>query len=331
MNYLANEKRYDSMPYRRSGRNGLKLPAVSLGIWYNFGGVDPLENSRAMLRQAFDLGITHIDIANNYGPPPGSAEETFGRVFREDLAPYRDEMVISNKAGYFMWPGPYGEWGSRKYLIASCDQSLKRTGLDYFDIFYSHRPDPKTPMEETMGALDHIVRSGRALYAGISTYSPEQTREASRILRELGTPCLIHQPRYNMFNRWIEDELLDVLEEEGIGCIPFSPLCQGILTNKYIDKIPAESRAGKYDGELDWGDRVTDSRIAKVVKLNAIAQARGQNMAQLAVAWVLRLPNITSALIGASKPEQIVDIVNGLENLELSNDELQAIEEILAG
>ena len=330
MNYLANEKRYESMPYRRSGRSGLKLPAVSLGIWYNFGGVDPLENSRAMLRQAFDLGITHIDIANNYGPPPGSAEETFGRIFRQDLAPYRDELVISNKAGYLMWPGPYGEWGSRKYLIASCDQSLKRTGLDYFDIFYTHRPDPETPMEETMGALDTIVRSGRALYAGLSTYSPEQTREAAGIVRELGTPCLIHQPRYNMFDRWIEDGLLDVLEEEGIGCIPFSPLCQGILTNKYIDRIPEESRAGKYDGELFWGDSVTDSRIAKVVKLNEIAKARGQNIAQLAVAWVLRLPVITSALIGASKPEQIVDISNGLENLTFSEDELQAIEDILA-
>lgn len=329
MKYLANQERYDAMIYRRSGRSGVKLPAIALGIWYNFGGFDPFENCRAMIRTAFDLGITHIDIANNYGPPPGSAEETFGRVFRKDLKPYRDELLISNKAGYWMWPGPYGEWGSRKYLIASCDQSLKRTGLEYFDIFYSHRPDPQTPMEETMGALDHIVRSGRALYAGISTYSPQQTREAARILKELGTPCLIHQPRYNMFDRWIEDGLLDVLEDEGIGCIPFSPLCQGILTNKYIDKIPAESRAGKYDGELFWGDSVTADRVAKVVRLNEIAEARGQNMAQLAVAWVLRLETITSALIGASRPEQIVDVVGALDNLEFSEVELLAIEDIL--
>lgn len=331
MSYLPANTRYDTMPYNRSGRSGLKLPAVSLGIWYNFGGVDPLENSRAMLRTAFDLGITHIDIANNYGPPPGSAEETFGRVLREDLAPYRDELVISSKAGYYMWPGPYGEWGSRKYLVASCDQSLKRTGLDYFDIFYSHRPDPNTPLEETMGALDYIVRSGRALYVGISTYSPEQTREASRILRELGTPCLIHQPRYNMFDRWIEDGLLDVLEEEGIGCIPFSPLCQGILTNKYIsDDMPDDSRAAKLAGKFHWGDSVTEDRIAKVHKLNEIAKARGQNMAQLAIAWVLRKSTITSALIGASRPEQIEDVVAGLSKLEFSEDELQAIEDILA-
>jgi L-glyceraldehyde 3-phosphate reductase len=328
MPYKADETRYDSMLYRRTGRSGLKLPAVSLGIWYNFGGIDPLENARAMLRKAFDLGITHIDIANNYGPPPGSAEETFGRVFREDLAPYRDELVISNKAGYLMWPGPYGEWGSRKYLIASCDQSLKRTGLEYFDIFYSHRPDPDTPMEETMGALDFIVRSGRALYAGISTYNPQQTREAARILRELGTPCLIHQPRYNMFDRWIEDGLLDVLEEEGIGCIPFSPLAQGILTNKYIDQIPEDSRAARFD-ELFWGDSVTAERVSKVVELNKIAKARGQNMAQLAIAWTLRNPLITSALIGASKPEQIEDVVMALDNLELNEEELEAIEEIL--
>jgi len=331
MNYLANQERYDAMDYRRSGRSGLRLPAVALGIWYNFGGIDPFENCRAMIRTAFDLGITHIDIANNYGPPAGSAEETFGRILRKDLKPYRDELLISSKAGYYMWPGPYGEWGSRKYLIASCDQSLKRTGLEYFDIFYSHRPDPRTPMEETMGALDYIVRSGRALYAGISTYSPQQTREASRILKELGTPCLIHQPRYNMFDRWIEDELLDVLEDEGIGCIPFSPLCQGILTNKYIDQIPEGSRAGKLDGELFWGDSVTAERVAKVVKLNEIAKARGQNMAQLAVAWVLRLDGITSALIGASRPEQIADVVGALDNLSFSEEELLAIEDILAG
>lgn len=329
MPYVANENRYETMQYRRTGRSGLLLPAISLGIWYNFGGIDPLENSRAMLRKAFDLGITHIDIANNYGPPPGSAEETFARVFRDDLKPYRDELVVSNKAGYLMWPGPYGEWGSRKYLIASCDQSLRRTGLEYFDIFYSHRPDPDTPIEETMGALDTIVRSGRALYAGISSYDPQQTREALAILRELGTPCLIHQPRYNMFDRWIEDGLLDVLQDEGIGCIPFSPLAQGILTNKYIDQIPEDSRAARFD-ELYWGDEVTADRLAKVVELNKIARARGQNMAQMAVAWVLRLPTITSALIGASKPEQIEDIVAALANLEFSEEELQAIDEILA-
>jgi L-glyceraldehyde 3-phosphate reductase len=330
MTYLPSEQRYDAMEYRRSGRSGLLLPAVSLGIWYNFGGVDPLENARAMIHKAFDLGITHIDIANNYGPPPGSAEETFGRIFRDDLAAYRDELVVSNKAGYLMWPGPYGEWGSRKYLIASCDQSLKRTGLDYFDIFYSHRPDPDTPLEETMGALDYIVRSGRALYAGISTYSPEQTREASRILRQLGTPCLIHQPRYNMFDRWIEDGLLDVLEEEGIGCIAFSPLDQGILTNKYIDHIPDESRAAKLSGQFHWGDRVSEERIAKVRKLNEIARARGQTLAQMAVAWVLRHPVMTSALIGASSVQQVEDNVAALNNLRFSDEELQAIERILA-
>lgn len=332
MVYLAHDSRYDSMTYNRSGRSGLKLPAISLGIWYNFGGIDPVEKSRAMLRKAFDLGITHIDIANNYGPPPGSAEETFGRIFKEDLKPYRDELIVSNKAGYYMWPGPYGEWGSRKYLVASCDQSLKRTGLDYFDIFYSHRPDPNTPLEETMGALDFIVRSGRALYAGISTYSPEQTREASRILRELGTPCLIHQPRYNMFDRWIEEDgLVEVLAEEGIGCIGFSPLCQGILTNKYIDQIPEGSRASKLANDFHWGDEVTDERIEKVRKLNNIALERGQNMAQMAIAWTLRLDVMTSALIGASRPEQIIDAAGALDNLEFSEEELDAIEAILAG
>ncbi len=331
MNYLPAETRYDSMQYNRTGRSGLLLPAVSLGIWYNFGGVDPIENARAMLLKAFDLGITHIDIGNNYGPPPGSAEETLGHVLRDDLARYRDELVISDKAGYRMWPGPYGEWGARKYLVASCDQSLKRTGLDYFDIFYSHRPDPDTPLEETMGALDYIVRSGRALYVGISTYSPEQTRQASKILRDLGTPCLIHQPRYNMFDRWIEDGLLQVLDEEGIGCIAFSPLCQGILTNKYIEQVPDESRAAKLSGQFHWGDAVSRERIAKVRKLNEIAIARGQNMAQMAVAWVLRHKGMTSALIGASRPEQIEDVVAALNNLEFSGQELQAIEDILAG
>lgn len=330
MVYKAAENRYDNMVYRRTGKSGLLLPAISLGIWYNFGGIDPVENARAMLHKAFDLGITHIDIGNNYGPPPGSAEETLGRILREDLAPYRDELIISDKAGYRMWPGPYGEWGSRKYLIASCDQSLKRTGLDYFDIFYSHRPDPDTPMEETMSALDYIVRSGRALYVGISSYSPEQTREAAVILKELGTPCLIHQPRYNMFDRWIEDGLLDALDDEGIGCICFSPLCQGILTNKYIDKVPEGSRADKLGGNFHWGDEVAEQQIEKVRKLNNIAKQRGQNMAQLAVAWVLRHETVTSALIGASRPQQIEDIVASLNNLDFSAEELQSIEDILA-
>ena len=268
MVYQADSSRYDSMTFRRSGRSGLLLPAISIGIWWNFGGIDAVENCREILRRAFDLGITHIDIANNYGPPPGSAEETFGQIYRQDLAPYRDELIVSNKAGYRMWDGPYGEWGSRKYLVASCDQSLQRTGLDYFDIFYSHRPDPDTPLEETMGALDFIVRSGRALYAGISSYRPEQAREAARILRELGTPCLIHQPRYNMFDRWIEDGLLDVLGDEGIGCISFSPLDQGILTNKYFGATPADSRAMKHQ----WGDRLAQQKLDKVVKLNNIAR-----------------------------------------------------------
>ena len=325
MVYQAAENRYDTMKYRRTGRSGLLLPAISLGIWWNFGGVDPIENARDMLRKAFDLGVTHIDIANNYGPPAGSAEETFAQVFRQDLAPYRDELIVSDKAGYRMWPGPYGEYGSRKYLIASCDQSLKRTGLDYFDIFYSHRPDPDTPLEETMGALDHIVRSGRALYAGISNYRPEMAREASRILKELGTPCLIHQPRYNMFDRWIEDGLLDLLGDEGIGCISFSPLDQGILTNKYIGDVPGDSRAVKHQ----WGDRLAQQKLEKVVKLNAIARDRGQNMAQLAIAWNLRHPEMTSALIGASKPAQIEDAVGALDNLDFSEDELNRIEAIL--
>ncbi len=325
MVYQASDTRYDRMTYRRTGRSGLLLPAISIGIWWNFGGVDTIENSRDMLRTAFDLGVTHIDIANNYGPPPGSAEETFAQIFRQDLAPYRDELIVSNKAGYRMWEGPYGEWGSRKYLIASCDQSLKRTGLDYFDIFYSHRPDPDTPLEETMAALDHIVRSGRALYAGISSYRPAMAREAARILREMGTPCLIHQPRYNMFDRWIEDGLTDVLEDEGVGCICFSPLDQGILTNKYIGAKPDDSRAIK----LGWGDRLSQEKIAKVSKLNAIARERDQNMAQLALAWTLRLPVMTSALIGASKPSQIEDAVQALDNLEFSADELARIEAIL--
>lgn len=332
MPYVADDTRYDRMHYRRSGRSGLKLPAITLGLWYNFGGIDREENARAMVRRAFDLGITHFDLANNYGPPPGSAESTFGRILATDLAPYRDELVISSKAGYFMWPGPYGEWGSRKYLVASLDQSLKRMGLDYVDIFYSHRPDPETPLEETMGALDYIVRSGRALYVGISTYSPEQTRQAAAILRDLGTPCLIHQPRYNMFDRWIEEDgLLPVLTEEGIGCIGFSPLCQGILTDKYLREIPTDSRAEKFGGKFNWGDSVSAERVAKVRLLNEMAQARGQSMAQMAIAWVLRHPGMTSALIGASKVSQIEDAVAALDNLDFTAAELTRIEEILAG
>jgi L-glyceraldehyde 3-phosphate reductase len=330
MHYLPATTRYERMTYRRSGRSGLQLPAITLGLWYNFGGVDAFENARAMIHRAFDLGVTHFDLANNYGPPPGSAEENFGRILAKDLKPYRDELIISSKAGYRMWPGPYGEWGSRKYLIASLDQSLQRMGLEYVDIFYSHRPDPHTPLEETMGALDYIVRSGRALYVGISTYSPEQTRQAAAIMRDLGTPLLIHQPRYNMFDRWIEDGLLDTLAEEGMGCIAFSPLCQGILTDKYLQGIPADSRAAKIRGRFHWGDRVTEQRIAKVRQLDELARARGQSMAQMAIAWVLRWKGMTSALIGASKVGQIEEAVAALDHLSFSDEELAAIETILA-
>jgi L-glyceraldehyde 3-phosphate reductase len=306
------------------------LPAISLGLWHNFGGVDVFEDARAMIRRAFDLGITHFDLANNYGPPPGSAEETFGRVMEKDLAPYRDELIISSKAGYRMWPGPYGEWGSRKYLVASLDQSLGRMGLDYVDIFYSHRFDPNTPMEETMQALDYIVRSGRALYIGISSYDADRTERAAEILRDLGTPCLIHQPSYSMFNRWVEDALLDTLEDEGIGSICFSPLAQGLLTNKYLGgDIPEGSRASKEHGFLR-PSHITDEKLAKVRKLNAIAEARGQTMAQLALVWVLRHETVTSALVGASRVSQVEDNVAALDNLSLSEEELDAIEEILA-
>jgi L-glyceraldehyde 3-phosphate reductase len=317
------------MSYRRSGRSGLKLPAISLGLWHNFGGVDTLENMRAMLRRAFDLGVTHFDLANNYGPPPGSAEENFGRLLKQDFAPYRDELILSTKAGYWMWPGPYGEWGSRKYLIASLDQSLKRMGLEYVDIFYHHRPDPDTPLEETMMALDYAVRSGRALYAAISNYPAEKARQAAQILRQLGTPLLIHQPYYNMFGRWIEDGLLQTLDEEGVGCIAFSPLAQGVLTNKYLaGDIPAGSRAAKAHGFLR-PEHVTDDKIVKARKLNEIAQARGQTLAQLALAWVLRHPGMTSALIGASKVSQVEDSVAALQNLAFSGDELAQIDAIL--
>jgi L-glyceraldehyde 3-phosphate reductase len=318
------------MPYARCGRSGLKLPPISLGLWHNFGGVDPLENSRAMVWRAFDLGITHFDLANNYGPPPGSAEETFGQIVRQDLAPFRDELIISTKAGYLMWPGPYGEWGSRKYLVASLDQSLRRMGLDYVDIFYHHRPDPETPLEETMGALDHIVRSGKALYVGISSYTADQTRQAAKILNALATPCLIHQPRYSMFDRWIEGDLLAVLREEGIGCIVFSPLAQGLLTDKYLKGIPADSRASKPHGFLKR-EQITDDKLAKVRRLQPLAQARGQTLAQMALAWVLRHSEVTSALIGASRREQIDDAVGALKNLNFAAEELQSIENILAG
>jgi L-glyceraldehyde 3-phosphate reductase len=318
------------MPYNRCGRTGLRLPAISLGLWHNFGGVDRYEDGRAMIRRAFDLGITHFDLANNYGPPPGSAEETFGRVLRDDLAPYRDELIISSKAGYGMWAGPYGEWGSRKYLIASLDQSLRRMGLDYVDIFYHHRPDPDTPLEETMGALDQIVRSGKALYAGISNYSADQTRAAAKILRQLGTPCVIHQPSYSMFNRWVEDGLLDALRDEGVGCIVFSPLAQGLLSDKYLDGVPEGSRASKAHGFLRPA-HITDEKLAKVRQLNDLAAARGQTLAQLALAWVLRDPVVTSALIGASRPAQIDDAVGALQAAPLASEELQAIEAILKG
>ena len=320
--------RYSSLVYNRCGRSGLKLPAISLGLWHNFGGVDPLENQRAMARRAFDLGITHFDLANNYGPPPGSAEENFGRILRLDLAPFRDELVISTKAGFLMWPGPYGEWGSRKNLLASLDQSLRRLGLEYVDIFYSHRPDPETPLEETMSALNQAVRQGKALYAGISNYRPEDARKAIRILRDLGTPCLIHQASYSMLNRWIEEGLLDVLGEEGVGCIAFCPLAQGLLTSRYLQGIPADSRAGKPSTFLKK-EAVTEEKLAKIRRLDALARERGQSLAQMALAWVLRDARVTSALIGASRPEQIAEDVQALTNRSFTADEIQHIEEAL--
>jgi L-glyceraldehyde 3-phosphate reductase len=328
MVYQADETRYDKMKYNRSGRSGLQLPAISLGLWHNFGGVDTYENGRAMLRRAFDLGITHFDLANNYGPPAGSAEEMFGKILKTDFAPYRDEMIISSKAGYYMWPGPYGDWGSRKYLTASLDQSLKRMGLDYVDIFYSHRPDPNTPLEETMGALDSIVRQGKALYVGISSYSAEQTAEAIKILNKLGTPLVIHQPSYSMINRWIEDGLQDVLQENGVGSIAFCPLAQGLLTNKYLHGIPSDSRAAKSTGALGT-DQVTEEVVHRVQKLHEIAAERGQNLAQMALAWVLRGGKVTSALIGASRVSQIEENVAALNNLSFSQEELNRIEDIL--
>ena len=326
--YVPSSNRYDTMTYNRTGKSGLKLPAISLGWWYNFGGVDKLENGRAIARRAFDLGVTHFDLANNYGPPPGSSEVTFGQLYKQDFHPYRDELIISTKAGYDMWPGPYGEWGSRKYLLASLDQSLKRMGLEYVDIFYSHRPDPDTPLEETMGALDSAVRQGKALYVGISSYSPEMTREAAHILREMGTPCLIHQPSYNMFDRWIEDGLTDVLADEGIGCIVFSPLAQGQLTQRYLDGIPSDARASKTERVWLTPNEVKEN-LPKVKKLNELAQSRGQSLAQMAIAWTLRNPVVTSSLIGASSVKQLEDNLAALKNLKFSDEELGKVEEIL--
>jgi L-glyceraldehyde 3-phosphate reductase len=326
MTYVPAGARYDRMQYRRSGRSGLELPLFSLGLWWNFGGDVPLERSRAIVRRAFDLGITHFDLANNYGPPYGSAEETFGRLLRDDLRPYRDELVVSTKAGWDMWPGPYGDRGSRKYLLASLDQSLGRLGLDYVDIFYSHRADPDTPLEETMGALDSAVRQGKALYVGISSYSPARTREAARILRGLGTPLLIHQPSYSMLNRWIEDELLDTLEELGVGAIAFSPLAQGMLTDKYLDGVPAGSRASRPSSLSP--DLLTDEAVARIRALNELAAARGQSLAQLALAWTLRDPRVTSALIGVSSVEQLEANVAALDRLDFDDGELAEIDRL---
>jgi L-glyceraldehyde 3-phosphate reductase len=324
MAYVPAAERYDAMRYNRCGASGLKLPAVSLGLWHNFGHDRPLDSGRAIVRRAFDLGVTHFDLANNYGPPYGSAEENFGRLFTQDLAPYRDELVISTKAGYDMWPGPYGEWGSRKYLLASLDQSLRRIGLDYVDIFYSHRYDPETPLEETMGALDAAVRQGKALYAGISSYSAEKTREAAAILDSLGTPLLIHQPSYSMLNRWIEGDLLDALGELGVGCIVFSPLAQGMLTDRYLDGIPEGSRATQHKSLSP--DLLSEEALEKIRALNEVAQRRGQSLAQLALAWALRDPRVTSALLGASSVVQLETNVAALDRLELSADELAEID-----
>ena len=326
MPYVAAENRYEKMIYNRCGRSGLKLPAISLGLWHNFGNDTPHGTKQALVRKAFDLGITHFDLANNYGPPPGSAETAFGEILRSDFAAYRDEMIISTKAGYEMWAGPYGEWGSRKYVLASLDQSLKRMGLDYVDIFYSHRFDPATPLEETMGALDHAVRSGKALYAGISSYNSQRTREAADILRQLGTPCLIHQPSYSMLNRWVEEDgLLDTLEGLGIGSIVFSPLAQGMLSDKYLNGIPEDSRAAQ--GKSLRKSFINEKTIANIKALNGIAEKRGQTLAQMALAWVLRGGHVTSALIGASRPQQIEDSVGALKNLEFSQAELKEIDQ----
>jgi L-glyceraldehyde 3-phosphate reductase len=328
--YTPSASRYDTMKYNRCGRSGLLLPAISLGLWHNFGSVDDYTTMQQIIFRAFDRGITHFDLANNYGPPPGEAERNFGKIFHKDLKQYRDEMIISSKAGYLMWPGPYGEWGSRKYLIASLDQSLQRMGLDYVDIFYSHRPDPATPMEETMMALDQIVRSGKALYAGISSYDAEQTSRACAILKELGTPCLIHQPKYSMFVRWVENGLLDVLEEEGVGCIAFSPLAQGLLTDKYIRNIPSSSRVGRglTNGAISQQD-ISPQVLNRVKKLDGIAQQRGQSLAQMALAWLLKDQRITSVLIGASSVQQLDNNIDMLGNIDFTADELAGIESIL--
>ena len=328
MQYVPSESRYLKFKYVRCGESGLKLPQISLGLWHNFGGVDAIENCRKMIHRAFDLGITHFDLANNYGPPPGSAEETFGKILKKDLKNYRDELIISTKAGWDMWPGPYGNYGSRKYLIASLDQSLKRMGLEYVDIFYHHRPDPETPLKETMSALDHIARSGKALYVGISQYKAEDTKRASDLLNQLGTPCLIHQPRYSLFDRWIEGGLTNVLNEEGIGCIVFSPLEQGLLTKRYLNGIPSDSRAGK-EGTFLKKESITEEKILKIRKLNDIAVGRGQSLAQMSIAWVLHNSVVTSALIGASKVEQIDDAIGALSNLDFSDEELKKIDEII--
>lgn len=328
MEYTPKEDRYTRMPFNRCGKSGLKLPAVSLGLWHNFGGADDYQNSRKMLLHAFDNGITHFDLANNYGPPPGSAEKTLGKVLKKELKGYRDELVISSKAGYYMWPGPYGEWGSKKYLVSSLDQSLKRMKLDYVDIFYSHRPDPDTPLEETMGALHHIVRSGKALYAGISNYSAEMTKQASVILQSLGTPCLIHQPKYNMFERWVEGGLLDVLEEQGIGCIPFSPLAQGLLTDRYLNGIPKDSRIAGSSIFLGK-NALTENTVKKINSLNDVAAARDQSLAQMALAWLLKDSRITSVLIGSSKIKQIDDSLKAVQNTSFVKEELSQIEKIL--
>ena len=328
MSYIPNEERYNNMQYTRCGNSGILLPKISLGLWHNFGGVDVYENAKNMVLKAFDLGITHFDLANNYGPPPGSAETNFGYILKEELKAYRDELIITSKAGYLMWPGPYGDWGSKKYLIASCDQSLKRMGLEYVDIFYSHRPDPNTPLEETMMALDQIVKSGKALYAGISSYSPEESQKAFDILKSLGTPCLVHQPSYSMFNRWVEDGLLETLEKNGVGSVVFSPLFQGLLTDKYLNEIPEDSRVAKSHGFLKTSD-LTSDKIKKVKALNDIALKRGQKLAQMALAWVLRDKRVTSVIIGASKVSHITDAVNAQTNIHFSSEELELIENVL--
>ncbi len=330
MTYLPSPERYETMEYRRCGKSGIKLPALSLGLWHNFGGIDNFENARNIIKLAFDKGITHFDLANNYGPPAGSAEETFGQVFQKDLKAYRDELLITTKAGYYMWQGPYGEWGSKKYLVSSLDQSLKRMNLDYVDVFYHHRPDPNTPLEETMAALDLIVRQGKALYVGISNYDATETEKALKMLKELGTPCLVHQAKYSMFDRWVEGGLLDVLEQNGAGCVAFSPLAQGMLSDKYLKGIPSDSRAasGRGNGALE-SERITAEKISQIIKLNEIAQERGQNLAQMALSWILKDPRITSVILGVSKPQQLTDSLECIKNTVFSQEELQTINQIL--